>query len=47
MAFLHKEEDDHNHTNKKKEYGAEDRYYIAGKLCEAQFLQRDNFSAQK
>ena len=25
MAFLH-EEDDHNHTNEKKENGAEDRY---------------------
>ena len=26
MAFLHEEEDDHNHTNERKEYGAEDRY---------------------
>ena len=26
MAFLHEEEDDHNHTDEKKEYGAEDRY---------------------
>ena len=26
MAFLHEEEDDHTHTNEKKEYGAEDRY---------------------
>ena len=25
MAFLH-EEDDHTHTDEKKEYGAEDRY---------------------
>ena len=25
MAFLH-EEDNHNHTNEKKQYGAEDRY---------------------
>ena len=26
MAFLHEEEDDHNNTDEKKEYGAEDRY---------------------
>ena len=26
MAFLHEEEGDHNHTDEKKEYGAEDRY---------------------
>jgi len=26
MAFLHKEEDNHNHTDERKEYGAEDRY---------------------
>jgi len=26
MAFLHEEEDDHNHTHEKKEYVAEDRY---------------------
>jgi len=26
MAFLHEEEDDHNYTDEKKEYGAEDRY---------------------
>ena len=26
MAFLHEEEDDHNHTDEKKQYGAEDRY---------------------
>jgi len=26
MAFLHEEEDDHNHADEKKEYGAEDRY---------------------
>jgi len=26
MAFLHEEEDNHNHTDEKKEYGAEDRY---------------------
>jgi len=25
MAFLHEEEDDHNTTDKRKEYGAEDR----------------------
>ena len=27
MAFLN-EEDDHTHTDKKKEYGAEDRYLL-------------------
>ena len=27
MAFLH-EEDDHNHTDERKEYGAEDRYSL-------------------
>jgi len=26
MAFLHEEEDDHNHKDEKKEHGAEDRY---------------------
>jgi len=26
MAFLHDEEDDHNTTDERKEYGAEDRY---------------------
>ena len=26
MAFLREEEDDHTHTDKRKEYGAEDRY---------------------
>jgi len=26
MAFLHEEEDDHNITNERKVYGAEDRY---------------------
>ena len=26
MAFLHEEEDDHTHTDEKKEYGTEDRY---------------------
>ena len=26
MAFLHEEEDDHTHTDERKEYGAEDRY---------------------
>ena len=26
MASLHEEEDDHNHSDEKKEYGAEDRY---------------------
>jgi len=26
MAFLHEEEDDHNTTDERKEYGAEDRY---------------------
>jgi len=25
MAFLHEEEDDHNRTDERKEYGAEDR----------------------
>ena len=26
MAFLHEEENDHTHTDERKEYGAEDRY---------------------
>jgi len=26
MAFLHEEEDDHDTTDERKEYGAEDRY---------------------
>ena len=26
MAFLHEEEDDHTHTDERKEYGAEDGY---------------------
>jgi len=26
MAFLHEEEDDHNTTDERKEYGAEDGY---------------------
>jgi len=26
MAFLHEEKDDHNTTDERKEYGAEDRY---------------------
>jgi len=26
MAFLHEEEDSHNRTDERKEYGAEDRY---------------------
>jgi len=26
MAFLHEEEDDHNTTDERKEYGAENRY---------------------
>jgi len=26
MAFLREEKDDYNHTDEKKEYGAEDRY---------------------
>jgi len=26
MAFLNEEEDDHNTTDERKEYGAEDRY---------------------
>jgi len=31
MAFLHEEEkDDHNHTDERKEYGAEDRYSSRG-----------------
>jgi len=28
MAFLHEEEDDHNTTDERKEYGAEDRYSL-------------------
>jgi len=28
MAFLHKEQDDHNTTGERKEYGAEDRYSL-------------------
>jgi len=28
MAFLHEEEDDHNHTDEKKEYGTKDRYLL-------------------
>ena len=28
MAFLHEEEDDHTHTDEKKEHGAEDRYSL-------------------
>ena len=28
MAFLHEEEGDHNHTDERKEYGAEDRYSL-------------------
>ena len=27
MAFLHEKEDDHTHTDERKEYGAEDRYF--------------------
>ena len=26
MAFLHEEEDDHNNTDERKEYGVKDRY---------------------
>ena len=26
MAFLHEEEDDHNHRDERKEYGVEERY---------------------
>ena len=26
MAFLHEEQDNHNHTDERKEYGAEDRH---------------------
>ena len=26
MAFFHKEEGDHSHTDEKKEYGAKDKY---------------------
>jgi len=26
LAFLYEEEDDHTHTDERKEYGAEDRY---------------------
>ena len=39
MAFLHEEEDNHNHKDEKKEYGAEDKYslepqkaYLTGEL---------------
>ena len=28
MAFLHEEEDNHNHKDEKKEHGAEDRYSL-------------------
>jgi len=28
MAFLHEEEDDHNNTDERKNYGAEDRYLL-------------------
>ena len=28
MAFLHEEENDHTHTDEKKEYGAEDRHSL-------------------
>ena len=28
MAFLHEEEDNHNHKDKKKEHGTEDRYSL-------------------
>ena len=28
MAFLHEEENDHNHKNEKKEHGTEDRYSL-------------------
>jgi len=28
MAYLHEEEDDHNHKDEKKEHGAEDRYSL-------------------
>ena len=28
MAFLHEEEDDHNDSDERKEYGAEDRYLL-------------------
>jgi len=28
MAFLHEEEDDHNDTDEKKEYDAEDKYLL-------------------
>jgi len=28
MAFLHEEEDDYNTTDKRKEYGTEDRYSL-------------------
>jgi len=36
MAFLHEEEDNHNTTDERKEYGAEDRYssepHLTGEL---------------
>jgi len=28
MSFLHEEEDDHNTTDERKEYGREDRYFL-------------------
>jgi len=28
MAFLHEEEDNHNTTDERKEYGAEDKYSL-------------------
>ena len=28
MASLHEEEDNHNHTDERKEYGAEERYSL-------------------
>jgi len=36
MAFLHEEEDDHNTTDERKEYGTEDRY--SSKLQKAHLI---------
>ena len=37
MAFLHEEADCHNHTDEKKEYGAEDRYLTGEFIIVAKF----------
>ena len=50
MAFLHEEEDIHNHTDEKKEYGAEDRYssepqkaHLTGEMCFLWFVIVEKF----